>query len=214
MQSPNDPSALDPDRPAEDPIGAEEKSAPSPEPLAIDREQLERMEAWMQNANPVLAKMEKRTDAIFQAVGRISQSQNLAADQMLRLGEKVEEVVSSLGESKYKNLLTELVDFYELFSGLLESTAKASEDAENAGPWQLLKSQLEQMLSANGIVKIDPGTPGGAVDFQIHRPIDQQPASSPEQVGQVLKICRPGYRLGSRILRRVDVIVGSEPVSP
>jgi molecular chaperone GrpE len=91
----------------------------------------------------------------------------------------------------------------------LERALDASEHHEQAKVSegvQLVSRQLAEVLRRRGLETI-AAEPGDPFDPHVHEALSHQPSEHPE--GTIAAVWQPGYRLGSKVVRAVRVVVSS-----
>lgn len=71
---------------------------------------------------------------------------------------------------------------------------------------RLLQRQLASALERSNVELIRPE--GGPVDARLHRVVETQRGGG--RPGHVVRVVRPGYQLGSRLLREAEVVAVEE----
>ncbi|REF38218.1 nucleotide exchange factor GrpE [Thermasporomyces composti] len=77
---------------------------------------------------------------------------------------------------------------------------------ETAEPLTSVREELLEVLLRRGLREVDAA--GEEFDPRVHEAVRRVPVESPEQVGRVVEVRRPGYALEGRLLRPAQVAVG------
>ncbi len=91
----------------------------------------------------------------------------------------------------------------------LERALEASdhhEEAKVAEGVSLVRQQLAEVMHRRGLDPID-AEPGDGFDPHVHEALSHQPSDQPE--GTIAAVWQRGYRLGSKVVRPVRVVVSS-----
>ena len=72
----------------------------------------------------------------------------------------------------------------------------------------MVKKQLDEFLSSNGVSAIEPVV-GSMFDHATEEALQREPSDQPE--GTVLRVFRKGYKLQARLLRPANVVVAETP---
>ena len=125
--------------------------------------------------------------------------------QIRQIGGKIESVTSAVSQPALRALLLGVISFSDLVELLAEknSPAEGSPDLKHQRNYQMLNSQLRQLLQDNGVSPIDVS---GTFDPQFHRVVGTQ-AAPEQQPGRIISQIRKGYTSGTRVLRYADVIL-------
>ena len=144
-----------------------------------------------------LAAMEKAVSDLKEFVPR--QVRNLAA--------KVEGLTTSVSEPRCRALLGGILGVYDLVDQILRSLPQqgpTSPDFDHRRNYEVLRSQIRQLLETNGLTEIPTA---GKFDPQLHCAIQQVPCVDPGAAGYVQEVLRPGFRTEHGILRYAEVTV-------
>ncbi len=103
----------------------------------------------------------------------------------------------------------------ELFDGLddLELALRHAAETPGAEPLvqgvALARDRLLAALRRSGVERLE--VEGADFDPHVAEAVAVEPVDDPSRVGRVLRVERPGYRLGGRVIRAARVIVGQRP---
>lgn len=128
--------------------------------------------------------------------------------QVRLLAGKVDGLATTISEPRYRAVLLGLLGVYDLVDQVqrtLPPEATSDADALQRRSYEVLRTQLRQILEANGLMEIRAD---GPFDPQIHRAIELIPVEDPAQADRVVKIVRPGFRTEQSVLRYAEVLVG------
>lgn len=152
----------------------------------------------------------KRVDAIAHAVGGVAQTQRLMSEQVRRLNTKLDEVATGAQAGKVRAILEDVLRLSDLVSTVGQSAAMSAAEV-----LRVVANQVEELLAAHGLTRIESS---GFVDYALHQPVECVPTENPADDGRVLRVCRPGFRLGERVVRPATVVIAQyqhpAPTSP
>lgn len=104
------------------------------------------------------------------------------------------------------NLILDVLPIIDNFHASTDHVPKDQKDS----PWVTgimhIQKQLEQVLTDNGVSEIPAGV-GDEFDPEIHEAIEDKNDKKEEFKNIVKKVIQKGYKMGSRIIRPVRVIV-------
>jgi molecular chaperone GrpE (heat shock protein) len=127
--------------------------------------------------------------------------------QVRMLAAKVDGLTAAIAEPRIRSLLTGLLGVFDLTDQVLRTLppAESTCDEDHRRNYQVLRTQIEVLLNANGLMQIPAA---GAFDPQLHKALQSVPVDHPAQDGMVLEIVRPGFRTEQAVLRYAEVLVG------
>lgn len=109
------------------------------------------------------------------------------------------------------DVIEDLLPALDNFQIGLDHAAKASNAADVAKGFEFIVTQISQILEQRGLTKVEPKT-GDAFDHHQHDAVGHE-ASDEIADHCIIKVMRPGYQLGDRLLRPASVTVSSGPAS-
>jgi molecular chaperone GrpE len=118
---------------------------------------------------------------------------------------RVERDAEHTRQAARASLLDELLPVLDDLDRSLAAANGSSEGALLAGV-QMVRERLEQALLRYGAERIQ--TVGRPFDPREHEAVGMQPVHAPDDDGRVVREWRAGYRLGDRVLRAAQVLVG------
>ncbi len=150
-----------------------------------------------------------RFDRIEHNIGQLSHQISYLPPQIKTFGRKIDELNTSISDSKYNNLLKSLLMIYDLVEQSLlslenKNIATTVEDYHRT--LGVLKTQLLQVLEINGLTQI-PAL-GESYNPKVHKALKSLPVEEPDKNGKNVEVFRPGFQSGSQILRFSEVSVG------
>jgi molecular chaperone GrpE (heat shock protein) len=150
--------------------------------------------------------MQARLTGIESALDALAKQVTFLPPQIRMLGNKVDGVAFSISESRYRTVLLNLLSIYDLVDQVLRMLPAAGRGvmAEHRRNYEVLATQLHQILEANGLREI---TADGVFDAAQHRAVQCVPCDDPAQAGRVVEVVRPGFRTEQAILRYAEVVV-------
>ena len=107
------------------------------------------------------------------------------------------------GERAVESLIDDIIPALDAFDMAASSPAWESVSEEWRGGIELIRGQLHDALSRNGIERI--GKVGEKIDHRIHEVV-QEVDDMPGESDTVVRVLRLGYRKGDRVLRAAQVI--------
>ncbi len=110
---------------------------------------------------------------------------------------------------KYGNrgFLEELLPVLDNFKMGLEAAADDESSMIYLG-MKMVKDQLDEFLSNNGVKVMDPT--GQNFDHHLHEAISQEETEEYKE-GTIIRTARPGYTLHDKLLRAANVVVAQSP---
>ena len=130
--------------------------------------------------------------------------------QVRALGSKIESVSASLSDSRYRGLLLNVLLIFDLVDQPLRASPSAPGhrlEGEHRRNYEVLRTQLRQILEANGLSDISTE---GAFDPEWQRALESVSTDDPANAGMVCRVLRPGFRAANSVLRYAEVSVWSE----
>jgi len=108
-------------------------------------------------------------------------------------------------------VIEDLLPALDNFQIGLDHAAKAANAADVAKGFEFIVTQISQILEQRGLTQIAP-QPGDEFDHHQHDAVGHEAS---EDIGDhcIIKVMRPGYQLGERLLRPASVVVSSGPAS-
>jgi molecular chaperone GrpE len=169
-------------------------------------------EVGMDGLQESLSSIRERLDQVEASLEQLSQQASFLPGQIRLLAGKVEGMATSLSEPRYRSVLHGLLGIYDLLDQILRTLpAQDVEPQDHQRNYEVLRTQLRQILEANGLMEIPAA---GAFDPELHRALKRVPTPNPSQAGQVLEVVRPGFRTEQAILRFAEVTVGAYQPQP
>lgn len=109
------------------------------------------------------------------------------------------------------DVIEDLLPALDNFQIGLDHAAKASNAADVAKGFEFIVTQISQILEQRGLSKVEP-KPGDEFDHHQHDAVGHE-ASDEIADHCIIKVMRPGYQLGERLLRPASVVVSSGPAN-
>lgn len=156
------------------------------------KEQLEAANAALAEKESALA---KEKDDYIRLMAEFENFRRRSAKERL-------ELIETAAEKIILELLPVVDDFERAIKALGESEANASAKQGT----ELIYNKLNNLLTAKGLKKIE----STGLDFNTDEmsAIAKFTAPAPEQKGKVIDTVKCGYKLGDKVIRYADVIVG------
>lgn len=128
--------------------------------------------------------------------------------QVRNLGEKVNGLAISVGETRYRALLDRLLGIYDLVDHLERSAAATGDPAaaDARRNYAVILAQLRQLLESNGLSEIP--AEGEFFNPELHCSIERVPCEVQDKDKRVLDVISAGFRTDFEILRYAQVRVG------
>lgn len=177
------------------------EAEPAPEPSEGPRAEVEAVRELL---GAILGRLEKLEDAAATTAKQVG----YLPPQIRMLGSKVEGLTTSISEPRHRALLLGLLAVYDLVDQLLRASRQAApseSEAVHVRNYEVLRTQLRQLLEANGLEEIPAE---GAFDPEQHRAIERATVSDPDLDNRILEVARPGFRTAQAVLRYAEVRVG------
>ena len=127
--------------------------------------------------------------------------------QLRSLGSRIDAAAVSITETRYRALLLDLLGVYDLTDQLIRTLASDDNNTlekQHLKNYQMIKTQLLQILSLNGL---EPILTEGLFDESIHKAVDRMQCKDPDEAGRVTRVIRPGFRTAHQVLRYAEVVV-------
>lgn len=127
--------------------------------------------------------------------------------QLRALSGKVDSLATDVSEARYRGLLLSLLSVHDLVDQLLRAdpaAVRVPTDADHRRNYGVLRTQLRQILEANGFSEIPAD---GPFNPELHRAMQSVPCERPEDSDRVAGVLRPGFRTAARVLRYAEVSV-------
>jgi molecular chaperone GrpE (heat shock protein) len=175
--------------------GSEAAPAAASEPLV---ERLDRLEQALAGVTQAVSETGSRLGELAAQAEQVAELQRLAAEQVRRLGRRLDEALGAAADARHRDLIGGLMLYYDLVAGVARDGGDAS-----AG---MLRSQLERLLAAHGV---QPIATDGRADYLYHRAVRRRPVDDPALDGAIVEVWRTGFRLGELVLRPADVVVAA-----
>ena len=178
-----------------------------PKAAAPEASALEKLSADVCGLQEIILAMQARLTDIENALDTTAKQVSFLPPQVRSLGNKIDGVAVSLSEPRYRAALLSLLGVYDLveqMSRALPPTSSDQTESDNQNNYEILRTQLRQILETNGFVEIESR---GVFNPELHRAVQRVPCSEPEQAGQVLEVVRAGFRTEQAVLRFAEVIV-------
>jgi molecular chaperone GrpE len=146
----------------------------------------------------------QQLDQLGSGLAALREQVSYLPPQLRRIASKVDAVSTAVADASYKALLLRLLGILDLIDGMRSS--QRPEDVERH--FEVLATQLRQMLEANGLSEIPTDQP---FDPAMHHAIERIETEVREQHDRILRVVRPGFRTDQQVLRPAEVTVGYCP---
>jgi molecular chaperone GrpE (heat shock protein) len=149
-----------------------------------------------------------RLASLETAVEATTKQVSFLPPQVRQLSGKVEGLTTSMSEPRYRAALLSLLGVYDLVDQVLRTLPDADGDtheAEHRRNYEVVRTQLRQILDANGLTEISTD---GAFDPTVHRVAERKSVEDPARANLILEVVRPGFRTEQSVLRYSEVVVG------
>jgi molecular chaperone GrpE (heat shock protein) len=169
---------------------------------------LEKISADVCNLKEIILTMQARLSDVETALDAAAKQVAFLPPQMRLLGNKIDGAAVSLSEPRYRSVLLNLLGLYDLLDQMSRALPVTPDDqtgADHYRNYEILRTQLRQVLVTNGLSQIETG---GAFNPELHRAVQRVSCSDPAQSGQVIEVVRIGFRTEQAVLRYAEVIVG------
>jgi molecular chaperone GrpE (heat shock protein) len=151
------------------------------------------------------------------AVAVLADAVGLLRDQLDHVHRRNEELAAEARSRADEPLVRDLLLLVDSCGRTARSWAERAEaePADVATALIGVAEDLTLVLARAGVEAFEPEL-GQAFDRRSARAVRVEPAPAPEASGRVVKVLRPGYRSGDRVIRYAEVVVGlhQEPRRP
>lgn len=169
---------------------------------------LEKLEGDIAELGEILSTVQTRLAKVETNLAMTAEQVSFLPPTVRTLGSKIDGIVTSISEPRYKAVLLSLLGVYDLVDQVLRTLPTTPDDnnlADHRRNYEVLRTQLRQILEMNGLSEIDAS---GTFDPKQHCSLQRVPCKDPEQDGRIIEIVRPGFRTEHAVLRFAEVIVG------
>jgi molecular chaperone GrpE len=157
-------------------------------------------------ADPELSELE---EARRQADEYLADLRRVAAD-FDNFRKRVARDAEDQARRAIEGIMGELLPVLDNLERALEAS-EHHEEAKVAEGVSLVRQQLAEVMHRRGLDPID-AEPGDGFDPHVHEALSHQPSDQPE--GTIAAVWQRGYRLGSKVVRPVRVVVSSGAAAP
>jgi molecular chaperone GrpE (heat shock protein) len=154
-----------------------------------------------------LAAIERRLASLETSMEQAARQVALLPPQVRSLTSKLDGVATAISEPRVRDLLNGLLTLYDLAEQSRQASLVAGDDERNRRNYEVLRTQIRQLLEANGLNEI-PAPVQGTFDPQQHRAVLRTTVETPEQHGRIVQVVRAGFRTEQAVLRYAEVAVG------
>jgi molecular chaperone GrpE (heat shock protein) len=156
-----------------------------------------------------------RLEQLAEAVDLTARQVTFLPPQVRNLSSKMDRAVEAIGESRYQSLLLRLLGIYDLVCQMQANPetemAPGVQSAQVPDQYGVLRTQLRQLLEANGLSEIPAE---GRFDPSLQLSVGSVACSDPALDGQVLEVVRTGFKTETTVLRFAEVRVGQYIMQP
>ncbi len=153
----------------------------------------------------------EQLDQVQSEIASLKDQVSCLPPQLRRIAGKVDGVTTAVADASYKTLLLRLIGILDLVDGMRATHAAKPHGAEDvARHYEVLATQLRQVLDANGVSEIPTN---GPFDPNIHHSVKRVEQEDPALHNRVLHVVRPGFRTEQQPIRYAEVTVGYCPGS-
>ena len=124
--------------------------------------------------------------------------------KMRSVEDKVMMLRDAISESKYRDLLKDLLRVHDLIDQIIAGLvipSNCTEMEKQKRNYEVLKTQIRQILAVHGLTEIDTS---GAFDPKLHQATGKMETEDPEQDGKIAKVRRPGFKTEGAVLRYAE----------
>jgi len=153
-----------------------------------------------------VSRMDERLTRMEETLDTTAKQVSFLPPQIRMMGGRIEGLSQSIGETKYRSLLLDLLSIHDLTDQFLRSRENGDpgESPSEGKALGIVRTQLGQILEANGLSRIPAE---GSFDPGIHRAVERAPCEDPSLAGRIKEVVRPGFRTEQSILRYAEVVV-------
>lgn len=175
---------------AEEETGTGEEVPPSPYPTLVEE-------------------LRRRAEAAERTLREYVEAYKQAQVEHEQARERLLRDVERRAEERFGQLVAELLDGLDDLDLALKHAAGTPGAEPLAEGVALARDRLLAALRRQGIERL--AVEGADFDPHVAEAVAVEPVDDPSRVGRVLRVERPGYRLGGRVIRAARVVVGQRP---
>lgn len=146
--------------------------------------------------------LEQRMGALEETLDGVAKQASFLPPKLRGLGKKVDELSSSIGDGRLRELFGELVSLVDLLDAGIAETADPAAQRTLAA----VSTRLKQCFETRGLVGVDTD---GPFDPTRHQAAERRVVNDQAQDGMVVEVFRRGWRDAHSVLRYADVAVGA-----
>lgn len=175
-------------------------------------------EAAEQSAQAAPEADEDGVGGLLAQINQLQEELNAEKDKTLRVAadldnyrRRVSREKDDLRKRAEADVIEDLLPALDNFQLGLDHAAKATTAADVAKGFEFIIQQISQILEQRGLTQLLPKT-GDEFDHHQHEAVAHEPSDTVAD-HHILKVMRPGYQLGDRLLRPATVVVSSGPAA-
>ena len=150
----------------------------------------------------------ERLGTIDESLAAVAKQVSYVPPQVRNLGGRIDGLTTSIGESRYRALLLDLLRILDL----VDQVRQSGPAGPGGGPAtdefrrviEVILTQIRQVMLMNGLSEIPAD---GAFDPQVHCAVQNVPCTDPALGGRIHNVVRAGWRTEHSVLRFADVEV-------
>ena len=170
----------------------------------------EHVTRWDRSKLGITMSEEIQTTQIQASLDALAKQVSFLPPQLRMFGDKIDGLTMAISDTRCRALLSAVVAILGMVEDMLRGTADpAAVACDHGGNYDLLRTQLRQLLEANGLVEI---AAEGPFDPRWHRAVQRVHCDDPADHNRILAVMRPGFRTPQAVLRYADVKVGYCPL--
>jgi len=140
-------------------------------------------------------------------LGALAQQQELLTGQVRQMRIAVSDAATSLSAPRVRDFLNTLLQLHDLLDQSLSGAGREGTGSSLEGDLQVVHGQVLQALRLNDLEEIPTD---GPFDPTIHRAMQAVAPQDDQQLGQIVRVARKGFRSPSGVLRYAEVVVTSD----
>ena len=202
VPDPTEPTAPCADAPVDAAAASEEAAAPVPDSGPDLSPELERHAEQLRALHEGTG---ERLRTVQETLEALSKQISFLPPQLRMFGAKIDGLGTTISEPRHRSLLLGLASILDLVDQMRRSArTKPDQLADHLHNYEVLYTQLRQLLEGNGLSEISVD---GPFDPKYHRALERIESSDPADADRILEVVRPGFRTEQAVLRYAEVKV-------
>lgn len=148
-----------------------------------------------------LNQLDKKVTELALNMQQLIQHANLLPQQVRQLGTRINDITESISQPRIRDLLNSYLMLFDLIEQMIRTSEAGSESQKS---YNVMRDQISQVLSLNGIFSIAENK---KFDPILHKAIKTVKCETEAEDGEIVEVCRIGFRTERAILRYSEVVV-------